>query len=307
MSLRTWCALGALLPVTALAGPLEIASATASSTYSEQPGYDADKVFDGKQGSSWVEGESGSGLGAWIELDLGGEKTVEQVRIWGGDWSSWEYWNRANRPKEVELKFSDGSAQVVTLKDEKVAQTFAIEGGGKKTSTVRLRLKSTYNGTTWFDTGISEVQLLGASKDGRIVGAATASSVAKEDGDGNYQPANAVDGLVDSMWCEGDAGDGTGQWLAVDFGEPRTISKVSLVDGIGSSMALWFKANQATSLQLAYSDGSTHVLAIDRPSFRLTTYDLPQVTTSSVKLTVTGVKPGKEFNDLCLSEVSFAE
>ena len=294
-------------PSVALAGvPLPIQGAVASSTYLEQTGYTAEKVYDGKQASSWVEGDAGSGLGAWIELDLGEAQTVEAVRIWGGDWSSWDSWNRANRPKEIEIRFSDDSTQMVTLSDEKVAQTFAVEGGPKQTSKVRLRVKSTYGGTTWLDTGISEVQVIGDSAKARLVGTAEASSVAPEDGDGNYLAANATDGLFDSMWCEGDSGDGTGQWLTIDLGAPKQLGEVTLVNGIGSSMSLWFKANQATQLTFHFDGGATHVLDIARPSFRPATFDLPEVTSQTVKIEVTGVKPGKEFNDLCLSEVWFA-
>lgn len=300
---RSWLLAALALPGAAHAADiLEIERADASSYYTESGNYAPERAIDGKQGTAWVEGDEGSGLGAWIELHLPAEKKVTAVKIWGGDWSSWDYWNRANRPKEIELKFGDDSTQIVTLEDDKHAQTIAIEGGGKATTSVRVRLKSTYSGSTWFDTGISEIQLIG---DGAAV-TATASSHAKEDGDGNYEPGNAVDGLADSMWCEGAEGDGQGEWLEVSFGAPRTISKMTLINGIGSSLMLWMKANQATQLELAFDGGKTHTLDLGRPSFRPVTLDLPEVTTSKVKITVAGVKPGKEFHDLCLSEVSFS-
>lgn len=295
------------LPLTATAAqPLEIVGAEASSTYTESGNYSAERAVDGKQGTSWVEGDEGSGLGAYLTVDLGKAKNVTAIRLWAGDWNSWADWQRANRPKEVELKFDDDSTQMVTLKDEKVAQTFEIEGG-KSTQHVRIKLKSTYGGSAWFDTGISEVQLLGDGDDARITGTAKASSEAPEDGDGNYLASNATDGLLDSMWCEGDkAGDGTGEWLAIDFGAKRTFDKVTLLNGIGSSMSLWMKANQATGLKFTYDDGSSYDLAIERPSFRPATFEIPEVTTATVKITATSVKPGREFNDLCLSEVHFS-
>lgn len=289
------------------ASPLPIQGAKASSYYSEEGNYSAERAIDGKQSTAWVEGDSGSGLGAWIELDLGSEQTVKKIRIWGGDWSSWEYWNRANRPKELEVKYSDGSTQMITLKDEKTAQVFDVDGGGKKTQTVRLRLKSTYSGSTWFDTGISEVQLLGEGDGSAVRGTAKASSTAEEDGDGNYVAANAVDGLFDSMWCEGNKeGDGTGESLEITFDKAYEISKMTLLNGIGSSMSLWMKANQATGLKLTFSDGSSTDVAIERPSFRPTAYDFDVKKTTSVKITVTGVKKGREYNDLCVSEVWFS-
>jgi hypothetical protein len=289
-----------LLPTTALAAPIPVKAATASSTFTEQGTWTPDRAADGKLGTAWVEGDAGAGLGAWLELDLGGEQQVHRIRLWGGDWRSWDEWQHANRPKEVELKFSDGSTQTVTLKDEKVAQTFDL--GGKTTSSIRLKLKSTYSGTAWLDTGIAEVQLLGTEEGEK----ASASSIHAEDGDGNYLAANVLDGLADSMWCEGVAGDGTGQWLDVDFGRPRTVSKLQLINGIGSSLVLWLKANTATGLELRFPDGTTEALAIPSPSFRPTELSFAPRTTQKVRIVVTGVKKGKEFDDLCFSEIRFS-
>lgn len=289
----------------ALAAPIKPAAVTASSTYVPTEGtgnYEATRATDGKAGTSWFEGEAGSGLGAWLELDLGAETSVKQVKLWAGDWSTWDYWSRANRPKEIELKFSDGSTQVVTLKNEKVAQTFTVDGGGKSTTSVRLKVKSIYDGSTWLDTGISEVQLFG---DVGAPATAAASTTAAEDGDGNYAAANTLDGLSDTMWCEGDKGDGTGQWIEVNLGAARSVSSMSLINGMGSSMVLWMKANQATRLALTFSDGATETVAIDRPSFRPATYTFAPHTTTKVRVTVAAVKAGAEFNDTCVSELSF--
>lgn len=302
--MRPTALLALLVAAPALAGQLPVAATSASSTYTDAAGYEPAKAIDGKATTAWVEGDQGSGLGAWLELDLGADVKVTQVRLWGGDWTSWNDWQRANRPKDVELRFSDETTQVVTLKDEKVAQTFEVPGG-HTTRTLRLRLKSVYAGSAWFDTGLAEVQVFGEGGVERTTGAVTASSVAPEDGDGNYLAANVLDGLLDSMWCEGDAGDGTGQWVEVDFGAPRTVSKLDLVNGIGSSMSLWIKANQATSLQLTFDDGSSTDVTIERPSFRPATFTFPAKTTRKVRITATGVKAGKEFNDLCFSEVAF--
>ncbi len=302
--MRALLSLFALVSTSAFAGQLTVVSSAASSTYAETPGYEVSKATDGKATSVWVEGDEGSGLGAWMELDFGSDQKVTQVRIWGGDWTSWNDWQRANRPKEVELKFADDTTQVITLKDEKVAQTFDVPGG-KSTRSLRLRFKSVYAGSAWFDTGIAEVQVFGDGGVERVTGTVTASSTAPEDGDGNYQPVNVLDGLVDSMWCEGDPGDGTGQWLQVDFGTARSVSKFSFINGIGTSMPLWIKANQATGLRLTFDDGTSADVPIERPSYKTTTVDVAPHTTKKVKISVTGVKPGKEFNDLCLSEVGF--
>lgn len=301
---RLLASLSALCLVSGVAhaGVIPVKTATASSTYPEGS-YGPERVVDGKQGTAWVEGEDGGGLGAWVELDLGGEHTVEALRVWAGDWYDDTSWNRANRPKELEIKLSDGHTEVVTFKDAREIHTFPL--GGRKTSTVRLRIKSTYAGSTWLDTGISEVQVVGDGKPPGHVATVTASSHAKADGDGTYVAANAVDQIDDSMWCEGDAGDGAGQTLTFDFGASKSVSSLTWINGIGTSLPLWMKANRATAITLTFDGGSTETLEV-KPSPRAQTLSFPARTTSKVTLTFDTVLAGKDFNDLCVSEAWFS-
>ncbi|MCO4743352.1 MAG: discoidin domain-containing protein [Proteobacteria bacterium] len=294
-----------LFSTTAFAGQIKVAGAMASSTYAPQEGatYDAAHAIDGKHGKSWVEGEDGSGLGSWIELDLGGSQDVTRIKMWAGDWYSTDYWRRANRPKEVELSFSDGTKQTWKLDDAQEVQVLDL-ASPKSTSSIRFKVKGIHSGSTWLDTVISEIQVFDASGDGPVVREVTASTELPADGDGNYNPSNVADGIKDSMWCEGDDGDGSGQSLDFAFGASTRISKLSLINGIGGSMPLWMKANRAVGGTLTFSDGSTESIVIKNSM-------MPQVipfsakTTTSVKLTFTEVKAGKEYNDLCISEATF--
>lgn len=306
--LRPLIAAGLLLlvPVGAQAAVVEVAGVKASSTYPPDDGgsYDADRVIDGKVSTSWVEGDDGSGLGAWIELDLGGTKEVEAIQIWAGMWYTSNYWNRANRPKEIELEFSDGSKHTCALDDEQVAQRCAF--GTKQTRSIKLTLKQVYGGTAWHDTGISEILVFdGAPSDRVPVREVKASSTLPADGDGNYEPLNVQDRMVDTMWCEGSKdGDGTGEWLEFHFDGSPTVSKLSLINGVGGSMATWFKANRATSATLTFSDGSKEQVAL-KNSFKLETVSFSPKSTSSVRITFDAVTKGREFNDLCISEAYF--
>ena len=66
------------------------------------------------------------------------------------------------------------------------------------------------------------------------------------------------------------------------------------------------KANSATAATLAFDGGATETIAI-KPSMMSQTISFPAKTTAKVKMTITAVRKGKEFNDLCLSEVNFME
>lgn len=298
-----------LLSADALAGPIKVASVTASSEYPAEGGvsYTARQVVDGKAGTSWVEGEQGSGLGSWVQLDLGGDKSVQRIKIWHGMWYSYDYFTRGNRPKEVEIKFSDDSTETFPLTDEMVVQDIKLPSP-KTTSSIRIRVKQIYNGTTWLDTAISEVQVFdtGGDTDVPVKGFAS-SSMLPADNDGNYEPRNMNDGLVDSMWCEGNKdGDGTQEWVEFDFGGSKPVSHLTLVNGVGSSIKTWMDANRVTTARLTFSDGSSTDIEI-KNTVMPQTVSFPSTSTSKVRLTVTGVMKGKQFNDLCLSEARFSK
>jgi hypothetical protein len=296
-------------PRAANAARVDPAGLTASSTYPPEEGfsYDPERATDEKLSTCWVEGDEGGGLGSWLELDLGSEQTLHKLRIWGGMWYSHDYWLRANRPKEIEVLYSDGSKDNFTLADEMTAQDFAL-GSGKQTRTLRIRVKSIYNGNTWLDTAISEVQVFDASAEASApVRSVLSSSTLPADADGSYVPTNIGDGLLDSMWCEGSkTGDGTGEWLEVQFAGTQSVSEMTLVNGIGSSLSYWMKANRAAAATLTFSDGSSQEVSL-KNAMMPQTIAFAAKSTSSVRITFGGVVKGKEFNDLCISEAYFTE
>lgn len=294
-----------LAATSAQAARLPVASATSSSNYPEEEGvrYEAKQAHDGKVGTAWVEGEEGSGLGSWVELDLGGEKTVSKIKVWGGMWYSGEYWSRANRPKDIEVKFSDGSTQTFQLGNEMKAFEFTLKKP-VKTSSVRVKISSIHSGTTWHDTAISEIQVFDEAAEAIPLAGFSASSVLAADGDGTYEGANVADGLADTMWCEGNKdGDGTGEWLEVKLGGSKSVSGMTIINGMGSSMGVYMKGNRGKAVTLTFSDGSTEKVALKPVMFMAQDVTFPAHTTSSVKLSFDEIVKGKEYNDLCVSEL----
>jgi hypothetical protein len=294
-----------LLPAEATAGRVKIVGVKASSTYTSDSGtYDPKRVSDGKISTAWVEGDDGSGLGAWVELDLGGEVAVEKIKVWGGIWYSTTEWDRSNRPSEIELKLSDESTEMVKLGDAMEMVEFSLKG--KRTSTIRLRLKGAHSGTVWLDTGISEVQVFDATPGQVPIRGATASSRLDADADGHYEPSNLSDGITDTMWCEGSKeGDGVGEWVEFQFGSQQRVSKLSMVNGIATSLPFFMKGNRATGARLSFSDGSTETVTV-KNSMLPQTISFPAKTTSSVKISFTSIAKGKEYNDLCIAEAYFS-
>ncbi|HND29289.1 MAG TPA: hypothetical protein PKY30_20840 [Myxococcota bacterium] len=296
-----------MLP-TAQAAVLKGVTWSASSVAPEADGIvSAEKnLGDFKQATPWIEGEEGSGLGSFVKADFGADKSVSAIVIWAGCWYNNAYWKHYSRPKVVVLEFSDGSSQEVTLKDEFLPQEIPF-ASAKKASSIKIKVKSVYNGDAFSDTAISEVMFKDASPEDRApVTAVRAGSTLAPDGDATYDARNGADYIQDSMWCEGNkTGDGTNEWMEFDFAASTTISQLKIRNGVTYSSDLFKRSNRAATATLTFSDGSTETIKFsDLPFEQAVKLSAPH-TTSKVKITFTSVIKGTEFNDMCVSELSF--
>lgn len=282
-------------------------SVSASSSLPETEGvvYDVANIKDAKASTVWVENEDGSGLGSWVKLELGDTYQVSHITLWNGNWYSWDFWNRHNRAKEIQVEFSDGTTKKFELKDEKIPETITFPAVA--TSSIKIQIKSVYAGTTFPDSCFSEIALYDDKPEPFEMPASTTDSGhLPEDGDGNYLVSNTYDHLIDTMWCENKSNDGTGAWVEYKFDSPRTISKMTLRNGNAFSMSWWMKANRATSGVLKFSDGSSEQVTIRDVMLPQSITFSPR-TVTSVRFTIDGVKAGSEYNDLCFSELVFSK
>jgi hypothetical protein len=303
-------ALLALASVRADAKPLKIGEVTSSSSYPEEKGraYEPKNVKDAKLSTAWFEGIDGGGLGSWIELDLGGPQTVSGIRIWNGDWITADLWKRQNRMQDIEVETSDGTKYPFKLKDQMVVETLNFPTT-VTTSSIRIRFKSIYRGSTFNDTGISEIQVLDPSPSLTVpVAAYSASSTYPADSDGSYGPENLGDGMIDSLWCENAKTDGAGEWVQFTFPSSHTIQNMIIRNGNTSNLQLFMSGSHASSLTLTFSDGTTQQVPV-KASINDQLVPLGGKSTSMVKVTMTGVQKGQDAanTDLCLGELSFTE
>ena len=301
-------AIAALVATPSLAGKIKLkkSMATAKSEHIDDSGidYSASNIADGKASTVWVEGEDGSGLGSWVEIDFGETRTVTALKVWNGNWYTHDFWERHNRIKDMKIEFSDGTTETVVLQDQHAPEVVKL-AKPKETSKVRLFVKGIYRGNTFNDTCISEVQIIDDTPDVEVpVKTYAASSTYPADTDGDYEPPNMSDGLGDSMWCEASEGDGTGEWVEFDFGARKEISKLRLINGNGYSFGFNMKSNLALKASLTFDGGSPEQVSL-KPSMMSQTVDFGSKTASKVRMTFDEVKAGKEFNDLCISEAAF--
>lgn len=292
--------------LAAEAAPVKIAAVTAKSSYNTNGvSYPADNVKDGKAMTPWFEGDPGSGVGGWIEVDLGGVHKVTKLAILPGDWSG-AGWSKANRPKELTIQWSDQSTTSWTLPDSYAMQVFTPPSP-VSTSVVRLKIGQVYNGSAFPDTAISEILVWDDQVDPAFatIKSVTASSELPADVDGSYAAAQAGDSVRDTYWCEGAKTDGTGETLEFTFDAPTKITAVSMCNGMCASVDMLKKGAAPARVSMSFSDGSTQAFDVKAVMPLAQTLTLTPVTTSSVKLKIESVRAGTDFQDTCVSEVQF--
>lgn len=284
------------------AAPLKVAAWTASSIApaTESASYEATQLGDGKVQKGWVEGEAGAGLGAWVAADFGGSVTVAGMTAWTGNWSSGDAHEHYGRPKTLVVEFSDGSSEEVTLADGYSAQSVSFKKPHATTS-ARLKIKAVHAGKGP-DTALSEIVFHDDAAPAQVVIKSAAASTTFSE---SYAALNAADGVLDSLWCEGNTkSDGTNEWLEFTFDGRPTISQLQLRSGVAYDFKLFMASNKATSATLQFEDGTTATIAI-KPSSALQTIPFPAHATGKVRMTFTGVQKGKEFDDLCIAEANW--
>jgi hypothetical protein len=291
----------------AQAAPVAISAVESKSDWSKGgTTYAARNVMD-KKSKPWFEGDPGSGVGSWISVDLGGAHTVTKIGVFAGDWSSGTSWKQTNRPKELEVQYSDGTTESWTLADEMKMQVFT-PSSPKSTSSIRFKVNQIFNGSAFPDTAISEIMVWDDQADPNpAVRQVVASSEAPADGDGSYAAVQAADGLSDTFWCEGNkGGDGTGETLEFVFDRSATVGSMSICNGM-CAVGVQGKGNVPNRATLTFSDGSSQTVDLTKSIVAQKIAITPPRTTTSVKLRIDGVVKGTEFDDACISEVSFTK
>ena len=137
----------------------DVEDVTASSYLSEKNiKHVPDLIMDGDTTTAWVEGGDGNGEGESITFTFGDLYAVSDIKIWNGYQKSEDLYYKNARPAELELEFSDGSTERISLQDTSSGfQEFALER--HVTSYVKVKIISTYEGSKYEDTVISEIEL----------------------------------------------------------------------------------------------------------------------------------------------------
>jgi len=169
---------------------------------------------------------------------------------------------------------------------------------------------------------------------GRSPGAAaiqiTASSFAQE-GAKQYLPALAIDGDMNTAWCEGAEGDGLNEWIEITLPEGETFSHVEVWGGYLKSSDHLYNNGRLKRYRVSHK---THAVEVEDTTVLLTEerwpgrgfkgdytdfvpyghlihdmdwtesgFTLSNPVGHVVRIDILDVTPGKKYRDTCISEI----
>lgn len=121
--------------------------------------YDAKNVLDNNSGTCWCEGASGTGEGETITLTAVNPQNVGKITIKNGLCSDRDVFYKNSRVRDCRITLSDGTSFQYTLSGEFSEQPTVIRFNSNMVTTyIRLTILSTYPGSKYSDTCISEIK-----------------------------------------------------------------------------------------------------------------------------------------------------
>lgn len=298
--------LGASLSVGVLsAAPVTVKDVKASSTAPESMGvtFSASNSIDGKVGTAFCEGEAAAGLGEWVEYKFDSEITLSRIELYNGNWYSRDFFERHNRLKVVQVKFSNNTTERWELVDKMEKQVLTLKAP-VKTRSVRFVFKEVYPGTTFNDTYISEMRFFDTSPGELIEGIKTkASSSLPPDGGGSYGPDQLLDGLTDTPWCEGKKDLGVGETIAFTLPAATALKELQILNGVAVNEETFGKNARPTRIKLELDGKLLKEAALTEGFGAWNTVPLEGARGGLLRLTVLEAAAGSSYQDTCMSEL----
>lgn len=157
--------LALLLPTTAVAAsaptpPVPKVTSSSSKDLGDKKVAGPDLAFDGLLATAWLEGAKDLGVGEWIEIDLGEDRKVETVSIWGGHFAGKDAWKERARLGLITVKATDAAGKTweksVEIGDRYGRKDVAVPMAWK---VLRITIDEAHAGAVYEETAVSEIAL----------------------------------------------------------------------------------------------------------------------------------------------------
>jgi hypothetical protein len=129
------------------------------------------------------------------------------------------------------------------------------------------------------------------------------SSVLKPQFGNSYGPENLFEGPQSAAWVEGRAGQGIGEWIAIEFDSMRTVRSIIVRNGYQKSSDIFRKNNRVRQLRAEFSQGESQTLIIpDRFGSEFLMLPRP-VKAYWVKFIIDDVWAGSKYADTAITKL----
>jgi len=160
--------------VLASGDPVKAAYAIASSERKPMPDTQAGKIatygaanaLESNNGTAWVEGVDGDGIGEWIQIHLSQQASLAGLRVKNGYWKSEGHLLKNTRVARILVSFSDGKSEEFVLNDPLEQLPNVLSTSGQKiafasphvSDYVKVTILAVYrDGAVDHDTCITEI------------------------------------------------------------------------------------------------------------------------------------------------------
>jgi hypothetical protein len=131
-----------------------------------------------------------------------------------------------------------------------------------------------------------------------------ASSVLAPQFGNSYYVRNLFSGGSGEAWVEGQAGQGIGEWIVVEFNMPRRITGLLIDNGYQKNQDIYFKNSRPRSIEVRLSQGHSETLTLaDRFGTQHLTFAASAPATW-VQIVIRDVYPGSKYTDTAISKLS---
>lgn len=133
-----------------------ITSVRASSQMEEYP---VEYAFDSREDTMWTEGVWGNGIGETIEITLDEAHKVNGLTLYNGNRISHDLYEKYGRVKTIRITFSDGSQRQYEVADDYYTSAQVNFINPIQTSTLKIEILEVYEGTTYQNTCITDINI----------------------------------------------------------------------------------------------------------------------------------------------------
>ncbi len=132
-----------------------------------------------------------------------------------------------------------------------------------------------------------------------------ASSKLAPIGDNSYEPEKAMDGRMDTCWCEGVNGLGIGESITFASDTPQLITSVRISNGLRTDRTLYEKNARPTVIKMEFDDGTSEEIYLSEDYGTEPGWNMicSGKYVKRVKFTIMDAAPGNKYEDTCISEI----